>query len=287
MCGGRAHTYHLSHTWLGRVAQAASATRPAYRTEPAGGGSPRRDLDGPAAPRPGHRRTSARGRVPAHGLDYLTLLRHELAAFQERLSGDLTAPVGHCGRWTLRDLAEHVGQGNLWVVAAVRERHGAHEPPPAPADIVAWFAATSRLLAETLAVDPATGAWTFAPPRTVGFWRRRRWLETLVHRWDAQRALGVPDELDAVQCADGVAEVVEVFVPRQVRLGRMPAPAAAVRFTATDLGTSWTIGPGEPVAALRGTAPELLLALWNRLPWTRLAGDAGRARAVLPGPLVP
>jgi uncharacterized protein (TIGR03083 family) len=222
-------------------------------------------------------------------LDHLAVLREELATFQRCLNHDLAVPVEHCGDWTLRDLAEHLGRENLWAAAAVRERTGDFESPPAPADIVPWFAGTAQLLIETLSAEPATEAWTFAPPRTVGFWRRRRCLETLVHRWDAEHALGLPSRLDAALCGDGIAEVIEVFVPRQVRLGRAAPLPAAVRLTATDLGASWTLGPGEPVATLTGTADELLLALWKRrpLPWTRLTGDAGLAREVLRGPLVP
>jgi len=222
-------------------------------------------------------------------LDHLAILGDELGALQRCLGGDLAAPVEHCGDWSLRDLAEHLGQGNLWAAAAVSERRGDYRPPPAPAEIGGWFAESARVLTETLAVDPATEAWTFHPPRTVAFWRRRRCLETLVHRWDAQHALGIPSDLDPALCADGVAEVIEVFVPRQVRRGRLAAPEAAVRLTATDLGTSWTLGPGEPVATLSSTAPELMLALWNRqpLPWAHLTGDEGAAREVLRGPLVP
>jgi uncharacterized protein (TIGR03083 family) len=126
-------------------------------------------------------------------------------------------------------------------------------------------------------------------PHTVGFWRRRRCPEALVHRWDAQHALGIPSHLDPALCADGVAEVIEMFAPRQVRLGRLVAPDAAVRLTATDLDASWTLGPGEPVATLSATAQELLLGLRNRLPmpWEHLTGDKDAARAVLHGPLVP
>jgi len=220
-------------------------------------------------------------------LDHLAVLRDELALFQSCLSGDLSATVEHCAGWTLRDLAEHLGQGNLWAATAVVERHGKAEPPPAPAEIAAWFADTARVLVEAVAIDPSTPAWTFGPPRTVAFWRRRRCLETLVHRWDAQHALGIAVPLEPVLCGDGIAEVFEVFVPRQVRLGRAPEPTAAVRFIATDLDGSWVLGPGEPVATLSGAAEHLMLALWNRVPWTHLAGDSETARAALPGPLVP
>lgn len=54
-------------------------------------------------------------------MDYLAHLRQELAAFEARLGGDLSAPVEHCGDWTLYDLASHLGGGNLWAAAAVTE----------------------------------------------------------------------------------------------------------------------------------------------------------------------
>lgn len=221
-------------------------------------------------------------------LDYLALLRAELDTFHGCLIGDLGAPIEHCGEWDLHDLAEHLGRGNLWAAAAVRERRGDYQSPPPPADIVAWFAETARVLTNTLAIDPSTEAWTFASPHTVAFWRRRRCLETLVHRWDAQHALGVPSEMDPVLCGDGIAEVIEIFVPRQVKRRLATPPSAAVRFTATDLDASWVLGPGEPVAAMSGTAPELLLALWNRrpMPWPTLTGDEQAARSALRGPLV-
>jgi uncharacterized protein (TIGR03083 family) len=223
------------------------------------------------------------------GIDHLALLREELAAFQGYSSADLTAPVEHCGDWTVRELAEHLGQGNLWAATAIIQRHGDYQPPAAPVDIAPWFADTAWALADALAADPNAEAWTFHPPHTVGFWRRRRCLETLVHRWDAERALGVSSELDPTLCGDGIAEVIEVFVPRQVRRGRATEPREAVRFSAIDLDASWVLGAGDPVATLSGTAQELMLALWNRLPmpWDRLTGDHDAARGVLRGPLVP
>ncbi|GAA2706993.1 maleylpyruvate isomerase family mycothiol-dependent enzyme [Actinoplanes palleronii] len=220
-------------------------------------------------------------------LDHLAHLRRELAAFHDCLSDDLTAPVVHCGEWTLRDLADHLGNGNLWAATAVTERHGRFPRPPAPADIGPWFAGTAQTLTSALAVDPATEAWTFAPPHTVGFWRRRRCLETLVHRWDAEHALGGAGALDPALCADGIDEVFDTFAPRQVRMGRMPVPKKSVLFVATDLDRSWTAGPDRPVATLEGSAADLFLALWNRLPWSALSGDPEAARAALPGPLVP
>ncbi|MEU4560037.1 maleylpyruvate isomerase family mycothiol-dependent enzyme [Actinoplanes sp. NPDC023936] len=222
-------------------------------------------------------------------LDHLTLLRRDLAAFRDCLDGDLTATVEHCGGWTLADLAAHLGQGNLWAATAVTERRGDHRPPAPATGIGPWFTETAETLLEALDVDPATEAWTFAPPRTAGFWQRRRCLETVVHLWDAQHALGTAEPLDPALAGDGIAEVIEVFVPRMIKRGLAAEPVVAVRFTATDLGTSWMLGPGDPVAEIDGTAEELMLALWNRRPiaWERLTGDEAAARAALRGPLVP
>ncbi|MGH3715577.1 MAG: maleylpyruvate isomerase family mycothiol-dependent enzyme [Micromonosporaceae bacterium] len=226
--------------------------------------------------------------------DYLSLLRHEFDRFAACLDGDLTARVAHCGDWTLHDLADHLGGGNLWAATAITERRGDLSPDPAPQDhekLRSWYAETCDVLLAALHADPQTEAWTFYPPHTVGFWRRRRYLETLIHRWDAEHALGVTPSLDPVRAADGVAEVFQVMAPRMVARGRATAPPAAVRFTASDTGDSVTYGPGEPVATVSAPAAQLLLMLWGRLPaddpTIACDGDRDTARAILTGPLTP
>ena len=74
---------------------------------------------------------------------YLGHLRADLGAFGECLAGDLAAPVEPCGDWTLYDLADHLGQGNMWAAVAVTDKHGDYEGPAAPrdpADLVAQMA---------------------------------------------------------------------------------------------------------------------------------------------------
>src|SRR5260221_2042786 len=166
---------------------------------------------------------------------YLDYLRRDLAVFEACLAGDLSARIEHCGGWTLYDLANHLGRQNLWVAAAVTEQRGDHEAPPAPHDKAAlarWFNDTSGVLLAALDTHPSARAWTIAPPPTVGFWQRRRCLETLIHRWDAEHALGAAGGLDPALAADGVAEGIDTLAPRQVRLGRIAAPRDAVRLIA-------------------------------------------------------
>ena len=225
---------------------------------------------------------------------YLAHLRREFGAFEACLAGDLSASVRHCGDWSLYDLADHLGQGNMWAAVAVTEKRGDYEAPAAPHDRAAltrWFRGTCGVLLAALDSDPAASAWTIAPPPTVGFWQRRRCLETLIHRWDAEHALGMPGRLDPALAADGIAEVADIMAPRQVRLGRATAPRHAVRLRAGETGSSWTLGPGEPVATIGGTAANLLLLLWGRLspddPSITWDGDRQNAQATLSGALVP
>ncbi|MBL3668595.1 maleylpyruvate isomerase family mycothiol-dependent enzyme [Streptomyces sp. M2CJ-2] len=227
-------------------------------------------------------------------LPYLRLLRQESAAFSACLGHDLSAPVPHCGEWTLRDLAEHMGRGNRWAAAAITDKRGDYEAPPAPragAEVRGWFDASVDELLAVLDTDPAIEAWTFSPPHTVGFWQRRRAQETLIHRWDAQNALGRALPFDPEFAADGVAEVFDTMAPRQIARGRAEPPRHALRLRATDTGRSWTHGPGEPVAEISGKAERLLLMLWGRvsaadasLSWS---GDRAAGAAVLAGPLTP
>ena len=237
---------------------------------------------------------------------YLAHLHSDLAAFEACLGGDLAAPVAHCGDWTLYDLADHLGGGNLWAAAAVTERRGDLEAAPAPRDpaaLAAWLSETGAVLIAALDADPDTPAWTIAPPPTVGFWQRRRCMEALIHRWDAEHAVGTGGVIDPALAAEGVAEVVDTMLPRQVRLGRTSPPPHAVRLEATDTGSSWLLGPGgpggpvgpgdpaDPVATVRGTAAGLLLLLWGRLdaddPAISWSGDREPGRAALNRALVP
>lgn len=222
----------------------------------------------------------------------LAHLRRELDAFRACLGGDLSARVEHCGDWTVHDLAEHVGASNLWAAAAVTEGHGDLRQPPAPREsgaLIRWFDDASATLLNALDADPSAPAWSFHPPHTIGFWQRRRCLEALVHRWDAENALGTPAPLDPELAGEGVAEVFDTMAPRQVARGRAAPPPVALELEATDTGARWTYGPGDPVAKLSGTAEVLLLLLWGRrannesLTWE---GDRRAGQLVLNGPLV-
>jgi len=245
---------------------------------------------------------------------YLASLTADAAAFADLVAdpaADLSEAVPACPGWSLHDLAEHLGQVHRWAAFALREdRPGpaADVAPTARAELAAWLrAGTAELLDLLTGLDPATPRWGFGNrPRTAAFWWRRQAHETAVHLWDARAALGHLVPMDADLAADGIDEVATVFFPRQVRLERCPPLTWSLAVHAVDRpclgrgdgpdGSCWVIGGDgvdlpAPAATLRGSANDLLLVLWHRLPLphpgVELDGDADAAVAVLTSPIVP
>lgn len=197
--------------------------------------------------------------------DHLAHLTDDVAAIDGILQGAaLDSPVPDCGEWLLRDLVLHLGSIHRWATQVVRTGEKQPQEPAqvADEDLRAWFAqGAADLLAEL--ADPERGTWTFSGPGTARFWRRRQAVETAVHRVDAQRATGVEEPVPDDLAEDGVAEVVDVLHPRQVRLGRSEPPTCSVRLVATT-GSAWLVGDGPTCATVTGKPSDLLLLLWRR-----------------------
>lgn len=221
--------------------------------------------------------------------DHLEHLRADAAAVLRVLStGPVDAPVAACPGWTVRELVEHLGSVHRWATEVVRTGAPQQEQAYDGADLSGWFAEGAATLVQTLAAaDPAAACWSFTTDRTAGFWRRRQALETAVHRWDAEAAVGEPEPIDASLAADGVTEVVDLMTPRQLKLGRVEA-VPGVTLRASDSGQEWRLGDGDPAGSVEATAQDLLLLLWHRLdpadPRVQITDDAA---AVLRLPLTP
>ncbi|MGH2702312.1 MAG: SCP2 sterol-binding domain-containing protein, partial [Actinomycetota bacterium] len=108
--------------------------------------------------------------------------------------------------------------------------------------------------------------------------------ETAVHRWDAQQATGNEKPIETELAADGIDEILYVFLP--AKLDRHKGSGETVHIHCTDVAGEWmvrlndggfevTSGHGKGDAALRGPASDLLLTLWGRIPFERveLIGD--------------
>ncbi|MEU9039156.1 maleylpyruvate isomerase family mycothiol-dependent enzyme [Streptomyces sp. NPDC048352] len=165
---------------------------------------------------------------------------------------------------------------------------------PVPQELFDWSQAAARDLASVLReLGPDAPVWTWSAQEehTSGFWLRMQTIEQAVHRWDAQAALGDPAPFDPDFAADAVAQTFEVMAP--ARRGWKQAPPGTgerYRFRRTDGPGTWTVefdgdrvglaprdtAPVDVEAA--GTAGDLMLFLWQRLPAGRLhvTGDTAR-----------
>ena len=216
-------------------------------------------------------------------LDHLALLRSDLDQFVDAIEhGPLDAPIAGCPGWVLADLGAHLGGVHRWVLAALATgaAPAAGTVPPAPAEprraLAPWLREGSVALLEALeALDPDAPTWHPFPvePKRAGLWRRRQAQEASVHRWDAQRAIGMTPHIDAAIAEDGVDEYWTVMLSRMLLREQRRTPATRLAITLTDTGGRWTIdgssglpvaGPGDADAVLEGDAESMLLRLWGR-----------------------
>jgi uncharacterized protein (TIGR03083 family) len=218
-------------------------------------------------------------------------------------------PLPHLRRWRVHDVVAHLTGDHAWALGILRTRTAprsglrkARERGEALCD--RFDAVTADLLAELAraAADPGAPCPNFAQGAQgrAGWWPRHQAHEATVHLWDLEAATGEHAPLDPWLCADGVAELLEVYTaryPGQVldRPVVLRAPSYAA-WRVEPLGHEGRVGiaavdertPGD----LEATPDVLLLALWHRLPadhpglrgGTDEAGAAA-ARAFVAGPL--
>jgi uncharacterized protein (TIGR03083 family) len=209
----------------------------------------------------------------------------------------LTARVPSCPAWSLGDLLRHIGGGQRWAEEAVRTRAtswlpdagfrtvGGDDSGPVPSG---WLMSGATELAATLrAAGPDATLWAPFTYDTTRFWARRFAHEALVHRVDATLAAGVPFSVDAEVVIDAIEEWLELDTMEE-HFDRRPEKRSllgrgALSFEAPE--ESWTIdlsgpvirwrrGSGSADVTVRGSLPELLLALYRRAPATAVSGDA-------------
>jgi uncharacterized protein (TIGR03083 family) len=213
-------------------------------------------------------------------------LAAEGGRFGELLAtADRSAPVPGCPGWTVHRLADHLGRVHRNVAGMVRspsaELGRSERLPHGPEDegIVAWYQEGFADLSAALAqadLDAQIPTWAGSAP--MRFWLRRMAQETAVHRWDEESAL-VPDPapVDAELAVDGIDELLDVFVPLRLEAAALAGDGATLHLHATDAAGEWLLRFGadgleverahaKGDAAARGTASDLLLFLWGRVP---------------------
>ncbi|MBI3688891.1 MAG: maleylpyruvate isomerase family mycothiol-dependent enzyme [Actinobacteria bacterium] len=226
--------------------------------------------------------------------EHVAALRRDgtrLADVAARVGLDAATPT--CPGWRIADLVGHLGGAHRWAAAYLTtasptrfsdERVAELRAVPDRAGLLEWFrAGHAELVAALAGAPPDVACWTFMPaPSPLAFWARRMAHETAIHRVDAESAVptitGFPPEF----AADGVTELLAGFFARSARLRADPPVSLSVR--ATDVDAGWTLRIGaercEVVAAdaaadvsVAGSASDLYLFLWNRIPADGLAVD--------------
>ncbi|MBA2529981.1 MAG: maleylpyruvate isomerase family mycothiol-dependent enzyme [Euzebyales bacterium] len=216
--------------------------------------------------------------------EYDAALRADGESLAVAAERDLTATVPWCGEWTVADLVRHTGdvhrhKQTLLEIGGTERPRGLSWPPAPPGDeaLLTWYREGVHLLASRLQErDPQEPVWSWAGDHRVAFWQRRMAQETLVHRWDAEAAVGEPAPLDPALAGDGVDEYLHVMLASQARRGQpYGGPAGTVHLHRSDGPGEWLVdlsvdppavhrAHAKAGAAARGRAEDLLLALWRR-----------------------
>jgi uncharacterized protein (TIGR03083 family) len=235
---------------------------------------------------------------------WLDALRADGLAFREAISeADPAADVPSCPGWTVTHLVHHLDSVyrsvSTHIVRAITDppdktpRSHFDEATPAADLLGSWDEQFAKLVSTLEVIDPDMPAWNWAPqPKRAAFWHRRMAHETAIHRWDAQIAIGRGEPIESKLAADGVAEVLDTYLPARRR--REPASLTGLAvLDAVDIEQSWFVRlRGEGIALLdtdtifdddehrpsvtaSGTASDLDLALWGRvnLDLLDVAGD--------------
>jgi len=211
----------------------------------------------------------------------------------EAARGHLDAPVEHCPGWSVADLVWHVAQVHWFWGTIAEERlssppHESRRPSrPTDEELVDAFEAGARRLVEVLRnADQSAACWTWAPgQQDVAFVTRHQVQEAVVHHWDAANATGQRLQIGADVAADSVDEFLTFSVSSDIDPATatddkpLPLPLTATfALVATDANRSWTISDGstpstlsvkegqaDETPAIRATATDLLLWLYNRV----------------------
>ncbi|MEO3873105.1 maleylpyruvate isomerase family mycothiol-dependent enzyme [Nonomuraea sp. B12E4] len=221
----------------------------------------------------------------------ISLIEQETARLAA-LAGDLSVPVPTCPEWTMAELVTHVGRLHRWAVHVLRGRVQERIwSAQVPSDLAEgrsgdadWLLAGAAELLDTLRVtDPEMEVWTWGPDRRASWWPRRMHFELVIHRADAELALGIDPVVPAETAIDGIEELLH-NLPSAVWVTRALAKAglegATIHLHATDTAGDtageWTItqGPAGKItwdrghargdAAVRGPVRDLLLLLYGR-----------------------
>ena len=222
---------------------------------------------------------------------YLELIASDARRLAAVAAGHLDDPVPTCPGWTVADVVTHTGEVYHHKVACTllgrrpTEDEYAHAPAEGE-DLLEWFDASLATLLETLGSrTPESPAFTwYDPDQSVGFWIRRMAQETVIHRVDAEAAVGAVTAADEALAIDGIDEALQLFLSYAIgadpdeELDVYAGRSLQVRTGswAWQVTVDLTTDRADRIPLTRGAKPaqatvsaepsELLLWVWGRRP---------------------
>ena len=224
--------------------------------------------------------------------EFIAAFDRDSAAFADACeAAGLGVAVRSCPGWTVADLLWHLTEvHDFWrtIVGEQRTDPEGYPEPARPSDeaLLEMYRKGRVGVLNTLSeADPAAPNWTWSKDKTAGFVIRRMAQETAVHLWDATDASGSARPIEANLASDGIDEFLTHMLPDTAK--GAAAIGGSVHLHCADVPGEWTVtetGDGFAVArehakgdcAIRGTASNILLALWRRVPLSAcdVVGDA-------------
>ena len=220
--------------------------------------------------------------------EHVAALVIEIDSFVAALrDADLATPVPSCPGWDLAELTRHQGRVHRWAEWHVRhlaqERRSSDDleitVPDDTAALADWLAAGGAQIVDTLQrCDPDAVMWAWGADQHARFWSRRQVHDTLVHRADAQLALGAIPAMNPALAIDAIDELFDnlpsaaYFAPN---VANLRGDGETIHLHCTDSDGEWMIrlnadgfsyehAHGKGDVAVRGTACDLLLLSYNR-----------------------
>ncbi|QSB05581.1 maleylpyruvate isomerase N-terminal domain-containing protein [Natronoglycomyces albus] len=242
-----------------------------------------------------------------HVTDFLIELEHEAAVLRGSVAeADFNQVIPSRPDLTLVDLVATLVGTYRFIIQVLHNENTAAPIPSEPTtpriaedQLLQTFDDVLADLIGALKARPADSpAWNWAPvAKTVAFWHRRALTETALSRWDAQMAIGATEPFRPRLACDIIAEALEAYLPagRRRNAGDQ-ATHGLVQLFAQDADETFFVrlharaedeacgrisvlsnidSDSQLQARAAGSASDLALALWGRLPFgiTDAVGD--------------
>ncbi|MFA9444945.1 maleylpyruvate isomerase family mycothiol-dependent enzyme [Egicoccus sp. AB-alg6-2] len=192
--------------------------------------------------------------------DYLDVLADETARFARiATTAPMSASVPSCPEWTTADLLWHLAEVQYFWARIAGEVADPEQVPdlarPADEHLMAVLEEqTLSLLHALRSRRPEEWCWSWDERgESIGWVARRQAHEALIHRVDAELVAGTEvGGCPAPLAADGVDEMLRVFLDGVPSWGSFDPDDRTARLVASDTGDIWSVVFGR----FRGTSPH-------------------------------